>query len=56
MGLYHGHNWSNEIHKFENGEWITDIGRIRANYRGYYRGFIQIGMDILMIGGGRDFE
>ena len=54
MGVYHGHNYSNEIHKFESGEWTTDIGRLKTT--GYYRGLIQIGIDILMIGGGRDFE
>ena len=50
MGLYRGHNFSEEIHKFENGEWITDIGRLKTT--GMLRGLIQIGMDILMIGGG----
>ena len=54
MGVYHGQNYSKEIHKFENGEWIIDIGRLKTT--GYYRGLIQIGMDILMIGGGGDFQ
>ena len=48
MGLNGPWEHSREIHKFQNNQWILDVGRLQSDQ--YHRVSIQIGNDFLVYG------